>query len=481
MPMVAPSHRIDREADLTPVLAPVSADRVAGQPVAEDPDYAWLDEEMMKVGSLQHGGIDWAGVERRAIRLLIETGKDLRVLAHLLHCLQREGDATRFELALMLLQRSLAAWWSDAHPLPGERGRRWRSRLFSTAIRRATALADGLEGVPAPALRRCRDAVDGMRSATQDAGLSEHPLAELDQALARLATAPRSTPPADDPGQGESASRHQPPAPEGSLVAANIPELRPDNERANREALQRVADHLTDQSPDHPLGYRLRRYAVWRPIDTLPPARDGQRTELAPMAADRAARYREAVQGRGDPALWARLEQSLAVSPFWLEGHRLSAEMAWQLGHGPCAKAIREETVRFIDRLPGLVDLRFSDGSPFADEATRRWLTEETVPAGEARAGAGEPWDQVLAEARENLAQDGLAAALERLDRGLAAAKSPRASAYWRLASADLLHHAGLQALAHQQYQAVYSVVRGLEMERWEPHLVKRLEAMSPR
>ncbi|WP_232209268.1 type VI secretion system protein TssA [Alkalilimnicola ehrlichii MLHE-1] len=478
--MVALPHRINREPDLALVLAPLSADRVAGQPVAEDPDYAWLDEELIKVGSLQHGGIDWAGAERRAIRLLSGLGKDLRVLAHLLHCLQREGDATRFELALLLLQRCLGTWWSEAHPAPGDRGSRWRTRLFSTIVRRAAALAEGLEGAAAPTLRRCRHAVDGLRSATQDAGLSPHPLAELDQALVRVTPAPRTAPPADDPGQGEQAPRHQPPAPEKPSAGARIPELRPGNERANREALQRVADHLNDQSPDHPLGYRLRRYALWRSIDTLPPARDGQRTELAPMAADLAARYREAVQGRGDHALWARLEQSLAVSPFWLEGHRLSAEMARQLGHEPCARAIREETAHFIACLPGLVDLRFSDGSPFADEATRCWLAEEAA-AGIAQNGAGEPWDRALAEARESLAEDGLAAALERLDRGLAAAGSPRASAYWRLASADLLHHAGLQALAHQQYQAVHSVVRGLALERWEPHLVKRLEAIGPR
>ncbi|PMR72036.1 type VI secretion system protein TssA, partial [Halomonas heilongjiangensis] len=52
-----------------------------------------------------------------------------------------------------------------------------------------------------------------------------------------------------------------------------------------------------------------------------------------------------------------------------------------------------------------------------------------------------------------------------------------RETAYWRLASADLLHEAGLAALAAQHYRAVHQSVAGIDLAQWEPGLLSRLEA----
>lgn len=101
--------------------------------------------------------------------------------------------------------------------------------------------------------------------------------------------------------------------------------LDPGNERATRQSLLRVAELLTGTEPANPLGYRLRRYAIWHAIASAPPSRDGQRTDLAAVSADRVADYREALERGADLSLWQRIEQSLSVSPFWLDGHWLSA------------------------------------------------------------------------------------------------------------------------------------------------------------
>lgn len=480
MSMVDLPQRIGREADLASLVTPLAKGGGVGLPVADDADYAWLDEELMKAGSLQHGGIDWAGAEQRAIRLLADRGRDLRVLAHLLHCLQRDRDVTRFVLSLQLLQHGLSGWWSEAYPMPGRRGVAWRARLFTTIIRRATSLAGQLQGVTDGAARRCRDTAAGLRSPAAEHGLPEAVLTELEQALDRLVPAAEGVPAAVSDPSPPAHGRHASAGPnKAASEAEGLPEPRPGDVRGTRDALLRVADHLTDQAPDHPLGYRLRRFAIWQAIESPPPTRDDGRTELAPVAAERAARYREAAQ-HGDGTLWARLEQSLAVSPFWLEGHRLSSELARHLGHESCAHAIREEAAHFLERLPGLADCRFSDGGPFIDGTTRAWLTGPE-PAG-ATAGAGaDPWTQALIEAQEQLAQDGLGAALGVLDRGLAGAGSPREAAYWRLASADLLHSAGLEALARQQYRALRSAIDGLGLTQWEPRLVERLDALCRR
>lgn len=477
MSLVEDMDRVESGAHVEAVLAPVDGPSGVGQEVAGSTDYAWLDEELMKVGSLRHGQIDWAGAESRAIRLLCEAGKDIRVLAHLLHCLQQERDPARFEVSLRLLSGALDTWWENAYPRPGEPGKALRRKLFGTIMQRAVHLAAGLPAGTKCGYKEHLDILEQLQEKARAAGLPVDPLEELEQTLTRLAAAAPE-------GPGELEEEHGPTPPERAPLSADQGsalagiELRTGDERGQREALLRVADHLAAQAPDQPIGYRLRRYAVWAPIDGVPATRDGQRTELAAVAADRMAEYREGAERGGNHALWQRLEKSLAVSPFWLEGQRLSATLAQRLGFDDCADAIHEETVRFVTRLPGLVELQFSDGTAFADETTRQWLARAGGTESSGLPAADAPWQQALAEARSCLDQDdGLNTALSILDRGLAAARSPRDEAYWRLASADLLGEAGLEALSRQQYRAVQAVIEDLALEHWEPQLVQRLKA----
>lgn len=469
--------RITADAQLTALLAPLGdTDQGIGAALGDNADYLWLDEEMMKIGSLQHGDVDWAEAETRAVRLLSGVGKDLKVLGHLLHCLQRDGDGVRFALSLRLLAGTLERWWDDAYPFAGPRGARQRPRLFQQFAQRAVALAGALDfGSAEDEYQACQEALEGLRSA---AVAKELPDAALDE-LARHLRNARATREPTASGSGASTSEPAVSRPRNEVAAApaRLPDLHLEagNERATRQALLKMADFLDEQMPGEALSYRLRRHAIWSTIQALPLSREGGRTELAPVSADRVADYREALSRGGDAELWKRIENSLAVSPYWLEGHRLSAQLAERLGKTRCAEAIRDEAGRFVERMPGIDALTFNDSSPFVDAETLRWL--QRAPAGGGGEGGGEPWQEGLDEARERLASDGLAAALRILDQGLAATRAPRDSVYWRLASADLLHEAGLESLAQQHYRSLHQAVADLDLERWEPALIARLQA----
>jgi type VI secretion system protein VasJ len=474
--------QITQSAHLKPVLALI--DEGVGQPVTDRQDYDWLDEEMIKVGSLQHGEVNWHEAETRAARLLSTTGKDLKVLGHLLHCMQHDGDPARFALSLELLAGSLDTWWAEAYPFAGPRGKRARPKLFQQFAQRAMKLAGALDFIgAAEAHAACREALEGLRKRAAEHELSDESLAELARLLKQ------ATPTADSPssagasrgsGSDGDSTRSAASGAEAEPADSRAPEARLEsgNDRSNRQALLKMADFLNEQSPGEALGYRLRRHAVWHAIHSLPLTRDGQRTELAPVSADRAAEYREAAAGRPTHEDWRRIENSLALSPYWLEGHRLSAEVARRLEHPRCAEAIRDEAARFVERLPIIEALTFSDGTAFLDAETRTWLADKPGPGAPGGVmGGGDPWQEGLETARERLEEEGLAPALSVLDEGLAAADSPRETVYWRLASADLLYDAGLAALARQHYQALHDAVESLELEHWEPALPARLAA----
>jgi type VI secretion system protein VasJ len=239
----------------------------------------------------------------------------------------------------------------------------------------------------------------------------------------------------------------------------------------------KVADLLTDLTPSEPLGYRLRRYALWQSITSVPPTRDGVRTDLAAVSADRISDYCEALDKSPDQALWQRIEQSLSVSPFWLEGHWLSAQVATALGHHDCAEGIRFAVKAFVDRLPELADTGFNDGTPFLPKTAADWLF-----SGPEKFGVGadaSPWEAAYQDAKGILDQQGLVAAMQLLEEGLENAREPRDRFYWRLMSSQLMKDSGMKGLARQQVQDLREQTRDLSLDDWEPGLIARLDRLS--
>lgn len=481
--------RITAESQLAPLLAPLSLNddgAPVGQPVEDSQDYLTLDAEMMKVGSLQHANVAWETAEELAVRMLSERSKDLKVLGHLLHCMQQGSNPVRFALSLRLLARSVAQpWWEHAYPFAGKRGAKLRPRLFQQFLQRSIKLAEGLDFQNADdEFDACQTSLSELQHQVAEHSLPTQGVDELARQLQAkqpvkqaapaqaTASAQATTTQAAHASAGSSAPRT-----ESGGGSAKAPELRLEagNERANRQALLKMAEFLAEQSVGEPLAYRLRRYAVWSTIQALPAAKDNGKTELAPVSADRVAEYREALAKGGDTALWQRIENSLALSPYWLEGHRLSAHLAKQLGHLRCAEAIRDETQRFVDRLPGIDTLTFNSGAAFLDGETARWL-QSSGGSSDSAGGANDAWQSGLQEAREAMESGDMGAALKVLDQGLSRARSPRESAYWRLASAELMEASGLESLAQHYYRTLHQTVSELALEQWEPALVSRLK-----
>lgn len=468
------------------VLLPLAGESAMGMALGEDPTLEFLDNEVMKVGSLAHTGIEWSRVERDALQLLADRSKDLKVLGFLLLCLQRGGNGERFALSLYLLHRVLDSWWADAWPYPGDKGKRPRRLLFGQMMQRAARDIDSLrfDGGVGDGRQFCLELLAKLIQQVAALGIPDDGLVGLQRSIERLPAAGQTEEPA--PEAGVTANTSKPDNPDGAVntpastrPAATLGNVSfdPGNERATRQSLLKVADLLTEVSPADPLGYQLRRYAIWQSISATPPTRDGARTDLAAVSADRVADYRDALARGAELALWQRIEQSLSVSPFWLEGHWLSAEAAEELGHSDCAEAIRTGLKAFVDRLPALADMTFNDGTPFLPAPVAEWL--HATPTLTASDGSGQPWEQAYQQACEQLEQQGLATAMQTLDDGLAEAREPRDRFYWRLMSVELLRRAGLGALAQQQAGDLRGQVRELPMEQWEPGLIARLERLG--
>ena len=433
----------------------------------DNPDWEYIDGEIVKLGSLAHSQLDIPELQRRGLVILASESKDFRLLAHLLRTLQHAGDP---HLALRLLALYVEHYWSVAAPQNMAHKKRFASQVikrFETGIEvfsqnAATAQRDALSGELAK-LAQCWQS----HNAPELALATDDLFALYQRAFNRAAPAPVPTPAASGSSPQTTATSEsgvtQPSAPAPQIAIDSH------DDKAWRDTLLKVAAILCERQPDSPQGYRLRRHALWQSITSTPQAESDGRTPLAAVSADMVADYQSRLAS-ADMALWQQVEKSVLLAPYWLDGHCLSAQTALRLGYKQVADTIRDEVIRFLERLPQLTGLLFNDRTPFLSEQTKQWLAAS--PDGKVA-----PVAQIGEEsqaARACFAGQGLEAALRYLD--MLPEGDPRDQFHRQYLAAQLTEEAGLIQLAQQQYRMLLMIGSQMMVSDWEPSLLTQLE-----
>ncbi|TNI72007.1 type VI secretion system protein TssA [Aeromonas media] len=460
------------------LLTPLPDEQIRGAVLADEPRWDYVETELVKLGSLAHGQVDLNAVAEACLGLLESRTKDMRVLAQLLRCLQHPAKATPLGAALSLLEAWIQAYWLLAWPGNASQKQRLMVQIvkrFEGALPRVSDSASAAELAQLLAqaeqlervwLALCPDKgelLDPLLMGLKRAQRQQVAQAQADAGVQSGSCAVVATAAATGMAGSMVLS--------GSTKGSGV-EIDSSNDRAWRQTQLKVADLLIERQPEAAVGYRLRRHAIWAGITTPPMVARDNKTQLAPMSVDMVDEYRAAMGGP-DLALWQRIEQSLTLAPYWFEGHRLSAEVAQKLGFAAVAKAIAEELDGFLQRLPALRDLAFSDGSPFLSPECGRWL--QPVRGG----GGGEGESCLAEEIAQRHGEQGVAAALALLDERMAQMKEPRDRFHAQLVQAELLAQEGMEALARQHYQHLWQEASRLGLSHWEPGLVSRLESQA--
>ncbi|WP_421262547.1 type VI secretion system protein TssA [Aeromonas jandaei] len=462
------------------LLTPLSTELVKGAVPADEPRWDYVETELVKLGSLAHSQVDLNAVAEACLVLLESKTKDMRVLAQLLRCLQHPAKATPMGTAILLLECWIRDYWSLAWPGNATQKQRLMVQIvkrFEGVLARVSESASAAElaGLLARAeqleaawLALCPDKGELLDPLVM--GLKRAQRQQVAQAQADEAGAPQSSatvaPGAAMSGIPVTTSS----AAQGSASQRPAVEIDSSNDRAWRQTQLKVAELLIERQPEAAVGYRLRRHAIWAGITTPPMTAQGNKTQLAPMSVDMVDEYRAAMNA-ADQGLWLRIEQSLTLAPYWFEGHMLSAMVAQKLGFATVAQAIMQELETFLQRLPTLRELTFSDGTPFLSAECSRWLQPAKGGSSDGQRGCS-----LAEEVALRHGEQGVAAALALLDERMAQLKEPRARFHAQLVQAELLEQEGMNSLARQHYQHLWQEATRLGLSQWEPGLVSRLE-----
>lgn len=467
------------------LLTSLPDEQIRGAVLADEPRWDYVETELVKLGSLAHSQVDLNAVAEACLGLLESRTKDMRVLAQLLRCLQHPAKATPLGAAISLLEAWIQAYWLLAWPGNASQKQRLMVQIvkrFEGALPRICESASAAELAQLLAqaeqlervwLAQCPDKGELLDPLVM--GLKRAQRQQVAQAEANAAGQPQSSGAA---AAGTPASVASTASGAGAMVlsgggsSAGV-DIDSSNDRAWRQTQLKVAELLIERQPEAAVGYRLRRHAVWAGITAVPMSGAGNRTPLAPMSADMVDEYRAAMNAP-DLGLWLRIEQSLTLAPYWFEGHMLSAMVAQKLGFATVAQAIMQELETFLQRLPALRELTFSDGTPFLSAECSRWLQPAKGGSSDGQGGCS-----LAEEVALRHGEQGVAAALALLDERIAQLKEPRDRFHALLVQAELLAQEGMEALARQHYQHLWQEASRLGLSHWEPGLVNRLESLA--
>nr|WP_319527525.1 type VI secretion system protein TssA [Pseudomonas laurentiana] len=444
-------------------------------------EFEALESELGKAQSMHESGqVDWAAVLERSETLLRDQSKDLRVAVWLTWALYQREAFPGLLAGIGLLHVLCEQYWADIYPQ--------KPRTRSAAMRWLVSRLDQVlsESIPIkeqrPLFRCMLEHLDGLEKALtaqlgDDAPLLLPICRRLNSMLQR----------ADD-------DRH-----EASAVGAVVAQVKQataqlftpgspiDNEkdahkalRAQQESARPLCAWWLRQKSTDLRALRLNRTLLWLPIDGVPERNTEQVTALRGLPIDKLKAYQERFEQGQYADLLLELEASLAKAPFWFDGQRLVWECLQALG---AEQAMREVEVHFallLQRLPGVVELRFYDGTPFADPATRRWISAQVMPhlqsadvPRKVEVGADQPaWEDALDAAQPILRKDGLKAAVQHLKQGLRNAHGGRTRFFWQLSMARLCFTAKKYELAKTQLETLDQELQRSGLHAWEPDLV---------
>lgn len=490
--------------DTQALLIPLPGDNPGGSDARYETEYTRMLEEVEKLTSISHSQeCRWDVVEEQATLVLQNRAKDFQAASYLGYALFRrhglEGIADGTEILAGLVER----FWDTGFPIL--RRVRGRVNALSWWRERMELALDGL--VADTEARFDPDLLDRLTLALQrlDAGIAEHlpdqpSLRNLMDRVQRLQPKPRENPPTGTLQQAEQKTEDTAALAQGTVLLSEKPDVeqagqesRPlaqqaatatvqaqapkapfvqtvavpapcDNAAENRKNFLRYAAEFAlaekNANPLSPLGWQATCLARLGQMEALPPQDAGKTALPPPPESEMAAVERLVQKGMAAEALSAA-DNLWGAHLFWLDGPRI---ITWALqALGSSAHEVTAlETLLLVRRLEGIECMSFSDGTPFANEATLSWLAsvagtdEQSATVRNSGQGNGLNADaDPLLRARSLFDEGRHTEALDALDRALSCARDKKTFLSLRLEQARLL-------LRLEQSQAALTIAEDL-------------------
>ncbi|WP_131858018.1 type VI secretion system protein TssA [Bosea sp. BK604] len=483
--------------------AAVSEGAPAGADPRGGPEFEELETELRRMETDGPAAVNWRRVIDNSSAIIGARGKDLLIGVWLAYALTREERYHGLATGLGVIRGMVAEHWDGMQP-PVARERA-RVGALEWLVGRVTPLLEGevaesdwpavlyaydqlgeIDTLTSEKLKKEQVAYgDLLRALRPHRDTARRGMEEAAQKLAQAeaeAKAREEQAAQQDAAPAEPAAPAPAAAPSAAPAAASTPLAQPAAAPASAsfdlssldqlpDTLRNLAAAMIARSTADPGAYLLARVASWWRIRQLP-LNEGGRTAAMPPVDEFAAVTTMRGAGQNAEALRA-LNDLVWTAPFWLEGHRLTAEILGSLGpdHAAAQATVAGAMPLLLARFPELLDLTFGDGRPFADPATRSWIEETGGAGGGGSGGPSDGVDRAISEARALVANGKAPDALELLAGLTRGEIGGRARLVRQVAQARFCLDVGLIGAALPLLDHLEAMLKTHDLESWEPAL----------
>ncbi|NRA24043.1 MAG: type VI secretion system protein [Oleispira sp.] len=498
----------------------IAGDSICGINAKYEPSFEALEAELAKQESLTAEKVDWKEVKALATDLLQNTTKDYLVACYLAHSLNITEGYHGLLVGIKILEGFTESYWQESFP-PAKRLRA-RKTAIEWLVEKTTqhietspptnndneviveiaksvknldfSLADKMDAQSPNmaelnrSLKRLKQSAEFELKASAEKAAPAAPVAEPAPAantestptahaeatttataevvpIAAAAPAPIASTPAPAPATSTATSK--PVAISNSALASDSDAKK--LYKQVQDALRQLADFHAGQKAADPKRYRYSRAALWDSLEKLPPNKDGK-TQLPKPALDKFKKLQELFDQGDFIAVLDQAEKSASKMPYWFDGQRLIANSLQALGgeFTKAADALTSELKQFLSRIPNIINLCYTDGTPFADEQTLLWIKTQVLVGDQADAS-----DQQNDEIYEAFLEAQKLASSGKLAEGLSFLKKVstqnlRDDYRIKLASAELVAQSGQAKVAIPLLERLINETKRINAIDWE-------------
>ena len=474
---------------------PVRPDAPGGDPVDADERFDRLQEIIDSVGIKP-----WEQVERESSEILTSVGKDLRVMSFLGLALYQNHGYKGLTYSFRCWCDLLGPMWEHVYP---EKPRRRKVSVQKFALKTTAWIRDQRPGAAdAEVIEACEAAAREFVQCMEERLAPGPPDYEEVLAILKFAVqelrAPLPVPePVPEPVTASPPPRRS--APPRSQTDASQPDDRvsPQEKKKLTNSLQKsgaegmrtargvvlkLVESARAASPGESALYRIPR--DWALTGLRPPPQKiggGGETVIAPPDSRTVKQLTVKAQSADWEGLLSSAERAWQGRLFWLDPHRYVAQSLGELGHREARQVVESVIGELVAQLPELRSLQFSDGTPFADPETSRWLdglgrpvvavpVSPTPVMPVSMSSGGET--QVLPEACRSLLSSGaLQEAAALIEAQLAALPELQARFLLKVRFAGAMVDAGFAGQAMSILLALEEEIQQFQLEQWAPSL----------
>jgi type VI secretion system protein VasJ len=473
---------------------PIAETAPAGNSIQYDPEFERLDEEIRKLQALTPTPVDWADVVRVGVSILSNKSKDLKVASYLCVGLFEQDKYRGLATGFTIVRDLVKEYWETGYP----EQRRFRARvaaltwLVERLVRRLPQEKPSVGDQAA--IEHVLDlTLEIEKLVSEKLGKDTLSFGELRRALIKAAAEISNKTKVQESQElpAPSAVKETAPPPPPSIPQYSSPaEINSDTEaqrilRACQSQMSSLASYYRHKNLADPQPYRLLRISTWLNVDRLPPS-EGGITQIRVLSGERKEKLQQMLAAEEYEALIPEAENAFSRAPFWLDAHRLTAAALEALGssYARAHKAVIESLKEFLQRFPGLVELKSMEGGPFADELTRGWIQREVLapnipfsvhqqpPLVESEGERkNAPWMACFEEAKGLAGKGKIQEGLQLFKTGWVHASSSREHFMWELMQARYCFETGHFTVAISQLEYLDNQIERFSLEEWDPDL----------